>query len=431
MAVRAVDFVEAKWFNTDQALTLKALRGKIIVLDFFTYCCVNCINNLKTIKQLHALYGDRVVVIGIHSAKFDREKEDEALSLAIKRLGISYGVISDGDSSLFKQYAIKAWPTTIVIDDKGYIQDTFQGELTLAQLTQSIENITTLQMPTAQKNHQKLAHILDFPQKILCETNFIAIANTGANSVVLCSYEGQILTCIKNLDSPMGMVLVEATLYICCSGDNTIATFNLETLDQGVFLHNLKTPYDITLYQGDVVVAMAGSHELIAFDKEAQKLWSVGNRFEALRDGFGSAAQLAQPSGIDVVDETLFFVDAETSSLRMCESQEVTTLVGEGLFSFGDSDEGNILLQHPQDVVVGKVGDGCGGGRIFIADTFNSKLKVYNPEDGSMMTLYSELNEPCGLDKKGCDIYIADTNNSKIVRYNLSQMQAFEFPLSE
>ena len=133
-------------------------------------------------------------------------------------------------------------------------------------------------------------------------------------------------------------------------------------------------------------------------------------------------AQLAQPSALSILHDRLWFVDAESSALRYIEGEEVHTAVGEGLHTFGDSDEGEILLQHPQGVVAGQYGDGCGGGRIFIADTYNDKVKVYNPEDGSMMTLLDTLHEPCGIVKKGCTLYIADTNAHAIIAFDLPTM---------
>ena len=97
-------------------------------------------------------------------------------------------------------------------------------------------------------------------------------------------------------------------------------------------------------------------------------------------------------------------------------------MVGEGLHTFGDSDEGEILLQHPQGVVAGQYGDGCGGGRIFIADTYNDKVKVFNPDDGSMMTLLDTLHAPGGIAKKGCTLYIADSDAHSIVAFDLPSM---------
>lgn len=386
-------------------------------------------------KMLQTRYSHQIEVIGIHGAKFEQEKKETALDFALQRLGIDYPVFNDAHLELFSSYAIKAWPTTIVIDTKGYIIETFQGELSLDKLTHSIEALIPLH-PKKEKEKEKEKRVknglkLSFPQKILCSSTFLAIANTAADTVILSSYEGKIIGCIEGITEPLGMTYAKDILYIASGHDNAIYSYELQSKKLKRVLENLSTPYDVVFFQNQLVVAMAGSHQLIAFNDKKERLWHVGNRFEALRDGIGETAQLAQPSGMDVDAEGIYFVDAESSSLRYCENKTVHTFVGEGLFSFGDRNEGEVLLQHPQDVVYGKIGDGCGGGRIFIVDTFNSKLKVFNPEDGAMMTLLDSLNEPCGLDKIGCDIYIADTNSSQIIRFNLSQMQAYPFDLYE
>ncbi|MCJ7765989.1 MAG: hypothetical protein MUP09_08635, partial [Thiovulaceae bacterium] len=125
-----------------------------------------------------------------------------------------------------------------------------------------------------------------------------------------------------------------------------------------------------------------------------------------------------------VMDETVWFVDAESSSLRKIENEVVSTAIGEGLFTFGDSSEGELLLQHPQSVCAGIIGDGCGGGRLFIADTFNNAVKAYFPDDHSLMTLLEGLNEPGGISKKGCELYIANSNAHEIVVFDLSEMKS-------
>lgn len=431
MAVRAVDFPQTSWFNCTTPLNLIDLRGKVVLLDFFTYCCVNCINNIEVLKKLQQRYGTSLVIIGIHTPKFENEKKDKALQSAISRLGIDYAVHNDASLTLSQAYAIKAWPSMVLIDLKGYIIDTFQGETSLQVLSNALDvhlaPIPFIEKTVANKN----PNALYFPQKILCTSDYLVVANTGANALLICNYEGEILDKVMQIPSPLGLCEYNEKIYVTSGVSNRIYRYDTSDKTLEIWCDDLATPYDIVVVNNTLVVAMAGSHQLVAYNEDATPVWHVGNRFEALRDGVGEAAQLAQPSGMDVDGNCIYFVDAESSSLRQCEAGVVQTLIGEGLFTFGDNNEGNILLQHPQDVAFGKIGDGCGGGRLFIADTFNSKLKVFNPENREMMTLFESLNEPCGLDKKGCDIYIADTNAHAIVRFNLSQMKAYPFDLYE
>ena len=265
---------------------------------------------------------------------------------------------------------------------------------------------------------------LSFPQKVVTTSDFLAVANTANNEVWLSDYDAQVFDVIE-VDNPMGMAFKDEKLYICESNKGSVVSYNIKSREKQTILEDLRNPYDITVDGEHLSVALAGSHLINIYNvKNLSLLTSYGNRFEALRDGKADECQLAQPSGLAQMEEVLYFVDAESSSLRKIENSEVTTLIGEGLFTYGDSDSGEILLQHPQGVCPGIIGDGCGGGRLFIVDTFNNKVKAYFPDDNSMRTLIEGLNEPGGISKKGCELFIANTNANEIVVFDLSKMES-------
>ncbi len=422
MAVRAPRLESGLWFNA-QERPLSELRGKVVLLDFFTYGCVNCLNNLYTIKKLRKRYGPELVIIGIHSAKFEREGDTAHLKNAIDRLGIDYPVIDDSSLSLFDNYAIKAWPTVVLIDRDGYLVETFSGEQRVETLEKSLAALDIFPLDEHISEIKRDDERLHFPQKVQCEDSFLLIANTGADAVWLCDYEGKILKKFEGLSEPMGMAVLGDLLYIANRGRDEIVAIDLKTYERNVILDGLRAPYDLELSDETLFVAMAASHQIVAYSlNDLSETARYGNGFEALRDGDALSSQLAQPSGVTLLYDQLWFVDAESSSLRLIVEEHVHTAIGEGLFSFGDVDEGAILLQHPQGVVAGQYGDGCGGGRIFVADTFNDKVKAYNPEDGSIITLFSGLHAPAGIAKKGCRLYIADTDAHRIIMFDLSKM---------
>lgn len=421
MAVRAPELVSGIWRNS-APLKLSQLRGRVVILDFFTYGCINCLNNLQTMIALQERYGASLTIIGVHSGKFDREKATEGLDNAIVRLGITYAVIDDASHRLWQQYAVKAWPTTVVIDRRGYVCATFRGERTVMDFKEILEAEGIA--PDAKEPSKPFeGEGLRFPQKVCCMEEALAVANTGADSVWLCGYDGRVLERFEGFCEPMGMACDGTTLYIAERGSGTVTRLETQSGSRKKVLEGLHAPWDLALSEGVLYVAQAGAHQITAHALEDFRTAAVwGNRFEALRDGVFEEAQLAQPSGLSLLYDRLWFVDAESSALRYIEGENVHTAVGEGLHTFGDSDEGELLLQHPQGVVAGQYGDGCGGGRIFIADTFNGKIKVYNPDDGSMMTLLDTLHEPGGIAKKGCTLYIADTNAHAIVAFDLRTM---------
>ena len=421
MAVRAPAFAEdLEWLNT-APLKLSDLRGKYLLLDFFTFGCINCINNIETIKALHHRFQGELLVIGIHTAKFPHEKALDALKEALKRFDISYPVVNDPEHSIADAYAVKGWPTTVLIDNRGYLVLQSSGEQKFAEWSGRLSScgLSANYKRAVANNREKR---LEFPQKLLATTDFLAISNTHANEVWLSDYEGRVFEVIA-ADRPMGLACKNDLLYICEA--QSLSQYDLRSKEKSVLIADLRNPYDIAIDDAFIWLALAGEHLINSYKRSDLSLVnSYGNRFEALRDGSAETCQLAQPSGLSRLDETLYFVDAETSSLRKIEENKVTTLIGEGLFTYGDSSEGELLLQHPQDLCVGVIGDGCGGGRVFIADTFNNKIKAYFPDDGSMMTLLEGLSEPSGLSKKGCELFVANTNAHEILVFDLSQMQS-------
>lgn len=420
--VRAPAFTEGlDWLNS-APLKLSDLRGRYILLDFFTFGCINCLNNLQTISALHASYGDDCCVIGVHTGKFTHEKELDALQKALSRYGIRYAVVNDPQHLLSDAYAAKGWPTTILVDNRGYIAHHASGEQTLTEWRGRLSSCG-LSAKLDKPGHKEGPNQLSFPQKVLTTPDFLAVANTNKNEVWLSDYEGRVFDVI-GVDHPMGMAFDDKILYICESRQGCIIAYDIRAKTKQIILENLRNPFDISVDDGVLTIALAGVHLINRYSLgDRSLLESFGNRFEALRDGSADSCQLAQPSGLATMDETLYFVDAESSSLRKIENGSVTTLIGEGLFTFGDSDEGEILLQHPQDLCPGIIGDGCGGGRLFIADTFNNKVKAYFPDANTMRTLLEDLDEPGGIAKKGCELFIANTNAHEIVVFDLSKME--------
>jgi len=420
MVVRAPAFREGLTWLNSKPLLLSELKGRYVLLDFFTFGCVNCLNNLETVKALHERFGEELTVIGVHTGKFSHEKEPEALQTALLRHEISYPVVNDPEHLMADAYVARGWPTTILVDNRGYIAHHASGEQKLLEWNGRLSSCG-LSAGYGRKREGSSHQRLSFPQKLLATPEFLAVANTNQDEVWLSDYEGNVLETIPAV-RPMGMACDGENLYICESV--TLSRYALRSRKKETIIKGLRNPYDIILKDKSLVVAVAGSHLIHLYESTTLELLEeYGNRFEALRDGPAQSCQLAQPSGLTGLDETIYFVDAESSSLRKIEEGLVSTLIGEGLYTYGDSDSGEILLQHPQDLCAGVIGDGCGGGRLFIADTFNKKVKAYFPDDGSMVTLLEGLDEPGGISKKGCELYIANTNAHEIIVFDLSKME--------
>ncbi|HTL23117.1 MAG TPA: thioredoxin-like domain-containing protein, partial [Mycobacteriales bacterium] len=116
------------WIGTDGPLSLEALRGRFVLLDFWTFCCVNCLHVLEELRPLEERFADVLTVVGVHSPKFVHEADHGAVVAAVERYGVHHPVLDDPDLSTWKQYAVRAWPTLVLVDPEGYVVHVASGE---------------------------------------------------------------------------------------------------------------------------------------------------------------------------------------------------------------------------------------------------------------------------------------------------------------
>lgn len=117
------------WLNTGGAdLSLADLRGKVVVLDFWTFCCVNCLHVLDELREIETKHSDAVVVVGVHSPKFVHEADPVALAAAVERYEVRHPVLDDPELTTWSAYTARAWPTLVVVDPEGYIAAHLAGE---------------------------------------------------------------------------------------------------------------------------------------------------------------------------------------------------------------------------------------------------------------------------------------------------------------
>jgi len=421
--VRSLSLENASWLN-HAPLSKNELLGKIVLLDFFTYCCMNCLNVLSELRVLEEEFKEELLVIGIHSGKHQHEKEDAAILDAMRRYGINHCVINDADRKLWDGYGIKVWPTLVLIDPEGYIVSQYTGEEHLQELRADIHRLCLghkLHREKFTPDHLKEKKgLLRYPQNILACERYLFIAHQ--DEVLVCSYEEEVLHKISSVFQPQGMVYINDKLYIAsCSGGHILEVSEGFTQKRR-WLEGLRNPYGLESDGMFLYVSLAGSHQIKAYDlKTEEEVLVIGQEnSESLHDGGFGEAVLAQPGGLSLLDDELWFVDSESSSLRCAASAEVKSHIYD-----------NNELQHPLDLCAGVYGDGCGGGRIFIADSYNNKIKVYTPQTAELMTLVEGLDEPAGISKKACKLYICNTNRHEIIVFDLSRMQKTVLALKE
>ncbi len=462
--VRAPEFPAGlTWLNTDKPLSIKGLRGKVVLLDFWTYGCINCIHIIPDLKKLEAKYPNELVVIGVHSAKFATESDAGNLRQAVMRYGLEHPVVSDKDLRIWNEYAVRAWPTQILIDPDGRIVGQVAGEgnydtldKAIAQTIQTFGNrLDKTPLKIALERSKVAPTPLYFPGKIAAQNGSLLISDSSHNRVVwalggkLEATIGSGEAGLKDGDfqsaqffNPQGIAMDGDVFYVADTNNHAIRCVN--SIDKTVTTiagnghqaaygakggvgtkAELSSPWDVLRIGRTLYIAMAGPHQIWRMDLDTKKVdVFAGSGAEARKDGPRLQAAFAQPSGLASDGKTLFVADAETSTIRAINlaSGEVVTLAGGDLFDFGDRDgRGDAArLQHP-------LGLDYHDGALYLTDTYNSKIKRLNPETGDVATVFGgagQLDEPGGLAFDGDTLYVADTNDSALKTVDLTAKTA-------
>lgn len=477
MRVRAPELRGRGWLNTGgKEIKLADLRGRVAVLDFWTFCCINCLHVLDELRPLEQKYGDVLVIIGVHSPKFEHEKDPDALAAAVERYGVEHPVLDDPELITWQQYAAKAWPTLSVIDPEGYVVASMAGEGHAEGLARLVDQLIAEHEAKGTLHRGEGPYVppltaktaLRFPGKAvpLPEGGFL-VSDSSRHALVELAADAE--TVVRRIGSgtrgradggpstasfsePQGVLLLPPKVAELAGYDVVIAD-TVNHLLRGLDLRtgevttiagtgrqwrstvdghahdalsiDLSSPWDVAWFEGRVIVAMAGIHQLWYFDPIRRTAGVfAGTTVEALRDGQLPDVWLAQPSGLATSPDgsQLWFVDSETSALRVIERSApddggttadlvVRTVVGQGLFDFGhvDGPAGQALMQHPLGLVA------LADGSVLVADTYNGAIRRY--ADGQLSTVETDLAEPSDvvLDHDG-NVLVVESAAHRLIR---------------
>jgi len=468
--VAAPEFPEKlDWLNTARPLTLSELKGKVVLLDFWTYCCINCMHVLPDLKRLERKYADELVVIGVHSAKFTTESDTENIRQAILRYEIEHPVINDYNMLLWREYGVRAWPSFVLIDPAGRIVGYSSGEGVYRQFDPVIAQVIKTFDATGQLDRSPLTFKLErdavarstlsFPGKVLADeaSGQLFIADSNHNRIVVLSLDEHAIEAVIGngeagsrdgsfeeaaFNHPQGVAFDNGSLYVADTENHAVRRVNFKdrtvttlagTGEQarwggsgGVGSKTaLNSPWALVVHDGSLYIAMAGSHQLWRLDLQTNRVKPyAGSGREARIDGPLAEAALAQPSGLTTDGQKLYFADSEVSAVRSADVDprgRVETLVGGDLFEFGDRDGTGlkVRLQHPLGVV-------HHDGVLYVADTYNNKIKRISIAERTAETFLGTgkaglrdgdqplFDEPAGISYANGRLYIADTNNHVI-----------------
>ena len=467
------------WFNVDQPLTLAALKGKAVLLDFWTLGCINCQHIIPDLKRLEAEFGDALVIIGVHSGKYSTEHDDDSIREAVRRFGLQHAVVNDPDFEVWRAFGASAWPTLVLIDPAGNLVGGHAGE-GVYPLFQPIIGSLLAEFEARGAVDRKpipisldsdaTATLLSYPGKVLADEagGRLFIADSGHNRILVADLEGVLQLAIGSgkegfadgsigeatFRQPQGLALSPdgRRLYIADTRNHAVRSVDLATnevttiagtgkqLDRlpGVNAKARETamasPWDVVAVGDRLYVTMAGIHQIWVLDLKLGSIEAfAGTSREGITDGDRrQQATLAQPSGIATDGRYLYWVDPESSAARRVSVSgdgEVETIVGTGLFDYGNDDGRGKLarLQHPQGIAVAS-------GVIYIGDTYNHEVRAISAATFEVTTVagtgargWSDgpgqialFDEPGGLGVARGLVYVADTNNHLVRTVDVS-----------
>jgi thiol-disulfide isomerase/thioredoxin len=441
--VRAPELRGRGWLNTGgAAYSISELRGRFVLLDFWTFCCVNCLHVLEELRPLEEKYAEELVVVGVHSPKFVHEADPDALVAAVERYGVHHPVLDDPELITWQAYTARAWPTLVLVDPEGYVVAQYAGEghahavdALLAELAEEHRAKGTLQPGALQDGGGPYVAPpveptqLRFPAAAApLEGGHVLVTDAGHDRVVELDVDGEEVRAWDGFKEPNGLCVVGRTAYVADtvhhqlkgidldSGEVTVLAGTGEHWMQGDSTDRLSSPWDVAWWQGRVWIAMAGIHQLWTFDPATGETEvAAGTTNEGLLDGPLAEAWFAQTSGLASDGDRLWLVDPETSSLRYVEGGHVHTVVGQGLFDFGfrDGPGAEALLQHPLGVTV------LPDGSVAVCDTYNGAVRRYDPVADEMITLASGLAEPSATYVDGVDLVVVESAAHRLTRVPL------------
>ncbi len=453
------------WINTAGPISIrKDLKGKVVLLDFWTLCCINCIHLMPDLARLEKKYPNDLVVVGVHSPKFDNEKDTKSIRKAVLRYEIAHPVVNDADRKIWDRFGVQSWPTVALIDPEGKLVGMASGEGNYDVLDRAIGKLVELHKKKKTLNEKPIRFDLVryrekgdtplfFPGKVLADekSGRLFIADSTHHRIVVTDLAGKKQAVIgtgspgkadgpfsaARFDDPQGLALDGETLYVADRKNHciraadlkagtvaTIAGTGEQAQDTRLLSEpapakttGLNSPWDLKLVGKTLFIAMAGHHQIWSLDLGRGLIGPyAGDGRENIKDGPLFAARFAQPSGLATDGKFLYVADSEVSAVRKVPLNgqgRVETLVGEGLFEFGDRDGvgPQVRLQHA-------LGIEYHAGKLYLADTYNSKLKVLDPKTRRCETLAGgpdgAFNEPAGLSYAAGKLYVADTNAHRV-----------------
>jgi sugar lactone lactonase YvrE len=425
------------WLNVERPITLGDLRGRFVVLHFWTYSSINCLHALPALARVDRhLAGQPVAFIGVHTPKYGDQKDPAMVREAVRRHGIEHPVIVDSERKLWDAYAVSAWPTLVVIDPDGLVVGQAPGEPDAQDLENLLLSLLAERRargapmsakPLPLRRESRPAGLLAYPGKALAFGDRLFVADTGHHQIaelklgsdhtgqpvrIFGTGEPGLIDGIREhsqFRSPHGLAFDPSAevLWVADTGNHAVRMIDLgsgsvrtiagtgelgRSMPRGpleALMIALRSPWGLAWDEGRarLYVSLAGTHQIWALNVANGHLELVaGNGREEKLDGTAHDAALAQPSGLALsADGRLFVADSESNAVREVDLESVylSTVAGGDLFDFGDEDGVGDMARfaHPVDVAVG-------GRYVYVTDTYNHRIKEIEAASGRVRSLF-------------------------------------------
>ena len=450
-----------EWVNTPHAPSPVNLHGRVTLIYFWTFDCINCVNLLADLAWLENRYHDGLCVIGVHTPKYTSQRDTRAVLKAVNRHHLRHPVASDPGFVLWQQFGVRAWPSVVLLDAEGRLAGLYTGEGRRQEIDRRVASLLDEATqrdiriyepwPAVSRPEPRLP--LAFPARVIANEKHLYIADTAHHRVLETTHEGRILRQFGSgnagywdgrlidcgLSSPQGLAFGKDVLYIADTGNHAIRRVRILSGDVDTVAGTGKlgrerpqnhtdpaavamcAPVDVAVHNEHVYFTVSGQHQVWDLDltRRSLDILAGSGRF-GIDDGEGAYASFAQPSGVGVLAHALLVADAGAGAIRAVRETDrrVTTIIGHGPWDFGDSagKREDVRLQHPLGLCVDP------RGIVFIADSYNSKLKALNIKTGEVraFNLPYRFHEPEGISLGGGALWIANTNAHEIVRVDFN-----------
>lgn len=470
--IRAPEFpADLAWVNVSTPPRIADLRGRVVLLWFWSYDAVNCWNVVPDLRRFEDRYHDGLTVIGVHCPKYTEQRADEPVLRAVNRLRLRHAIANDIGFRAWQAYGIEAWPSIALVDAEGRLAAVFAGEgrreeiddYIMRLLDEAAQRDLRVYEATPPASRPEPRNPLAFPGNLLADGKTLYVSDSGHHRVLECDLDGRILRHFGSgdagyadgtpeqacFDDPQGLARWRNALYVADRGNHAVRRIDLgngmvdTVLGTGRPTRSrpdgeeseqtpLNSPLDLAVIGDDLYVAVAGQHQIWRMDLGVHEVSVLSGSGElGLVDGSPSEAGFAQPSGLAVFGRHLIVADAASSALRWVSIDDgtVETAVGAGLYEFGDATgvRADVRLQNPLAVAADV------RGMIYVADSYNHSIKLLNRKTGDVRPLRIDyrLDEPGGLSLGGSLLWVANTNLHEIACIDMMSGLARRVPIGE